>query len=369
MDDGGEPKFLHDSYLEWCGNQPVPVIEEFGINVLTIEMAPWDFFGMRGAICLLTGRDDFTSIFGFELPPGGKSRPMQHIYEDVVCILSGHGSTVVDTPDGRKHSFEWGENSLFSIPLNSRYQHFNGSGQAPARLVSTHNFPYIMKLFRNEAFIFENPMPFPERHGKDGYFSGEGEMVMLRPGRHQWETNFVPDICNFELKSWEARGKGSSSLRWILSDGTLGCHTSEIMPGSYKKGHTHFGGTNVHTIDGVGYTLLWYEGDEDFVRIEWDHGVVVTPPDQMLHQHFNTGHTPSRYLAIQMGTVRYPLTEAKRDIWSDKVDKSVEDGGAQIEYENQDPRLHPLWLEAIAKNGVTSDMGDIFDEDAIREVG
>ena len=369
MEDGSEPKFLHDSYLEWCGNQPVPVIEDFGINIMTIEMAPWDFFGMRGAICLLKGRDDFTSIFGFELPPGGKSRPMQHIYEDVVCILAGHGSTVVDTPDGRKHSFEWGENSLFSIPLNSRYQHFNGSGQAPARLVSTHNFPYIMKLFRNEAFIFENPVPFPERHGRDGYFSGEGEMVMLRPGRHQWETNFVPDICNFELKSWEARGKGSSSLRWILSDGTLGCHTSEIMPGSYKKGHTHFGGTNVHTIDGVGYTLLWYEGDEDFVRIEWDHGVVVTPPDQMLHQHFNTGHTPSRYLAIQMGTVRYPLTEAKRDIWSDKVDKSVEDGGAQIEYENQDPRLHPLWLEEIAKNGVTSDMGDIFDEDAIRKGG
>ena len=24
MEDGSEPKFLHDSYLEWCGNQPVP---------------------------------------------------------------------------------------------------------------------------------------------------------------------------------------------------------------------------------------------------------------------------------------------------------------------------------------------------------
>ena len=37
--------------------------------------------------------------------------------------------------------------------------------------------------------------------------------------------------------------------------------------------------------------------------------------------------------------------------------------------ENQDPRRHPLWLEEIAKNGVTSEMGDIFDEDAIRKGG
>ena len=97
MDDGGDSKFLRDSYLEWCAAQPVPVIEEFGINVMTIDMEPWDFFGMKGAVCLLEGRDDFTSIFGFELPPGAKSRPLRHIYGDVVCILSGHGSTVIDT--------------------------------------------------------------------------------------------------------------------------------------------------------------------------------------------------------------------------------------------------------------------------------
>ena len=31
--------------------------------------------------------------------------------------------------DGRKHSFEWGPKSLFALPLNARYQHFNASGQ------------------------------------------------------------------------------------------------------------------------------------------------------------------------------------------------------------------------------------------------
>ncbi len=361
------PVFLHDSYLAWCDRQGVPVIEDFGIDLMRIAVGPWDRYGMNGAVCLLKGRDDFNSLFCFELPPGGKSRPMQHVYEDVVYVIDGYGSTMIEAPDGRKHSFEWGRNSLFAVPLNSRYQHFNGSGQEPARFASVHNLPFLMNLFRNEAFIFDNPKSFPERLGPNGYFAGEGQMVEMRPGSHQWETNFVPDITNFELKSWAARGKGSSSLRWILSDSTMGCHTSQIMPGTYKKAHRHFCGTNVFTIDGEGYSLLWYEGKEDeMVRVDWDHGVVVTPPEQMFHQHFNTGTTPSRYLAVQFGTVRYPMTWAKKDIWSGKVDKSVEEGGAQIEYENQPSHIHRMWLDEIDRKGIPSEMGEIFDEARIR---
>ena len=359
--------FLHDNYLEWCDNQGVPIIEDFGIDLMKIELGPWDLYGMNGAVCLLKGRDDFNSIFCFELPSGSKSRPMQHVYEDVIYVMDGYGSTTIEPADGQKHSFEWGRNSLFAVPVNSRYQHFNGSGQEPARLASVHNFPFLINLFRNEEFIFDNPMKFPERLGPNGYFTGEGQMVERMPGSHQWETNFVPDITNFELKSWAARGKGSSSLRWILSDSTMGCHTSQIVPGTYKKAHRHMCGTNVFTVDGDGYSLLWYEGEEDdMVRVDWDHGVVVTPPEQMFHQHFNTGNTPSRYLALQFGTVRYPMTWAKKDIWSGKVDKSVEEGGAQIEYEDQMPKIHKIWLGEVDRKGITSEMGEIFNEDKIR---
>lgn len=359
--------FLHDNYLEWCDNQGVPVIEGFGIDLMKIDVGPWDLYGMNGAVALLKGRDDFNSIFCFELPPGSKSRPMQHIYEDVIYVMEGYGSTTIETADGQKHSFEWGRNSLFAVPINSRYQHFNGSGQEPARFASVHNFPFLINLFRNEDFIFNNPKTFPERLGPNGYFTGDGQMIEMRPGSHQWETNFVADITNFELKSWAARGKGSSSLRWILSDSTMGCHTSQIVTGTYKKAHRHMMGTNVFTIDGDGYSLLWYEGDEDNIeRVDWGHGVVVTPPEQMFHQHFNTGTTPSRYLALQFGTVRYPMTWAKKDIWSGKVDKSVEEGGAQIEYENQMPQIHKIWLDEMDRKGIPSEMGEIFDEEKTR---
>jgi gentisate 1,2-dioxygenase len=292
---------------------------------------------------------------------------MHHIYEEVIYVMDGHGSTQIELPNGDKHAFEWGRNSLFSVPLNAKYQHFNGSGTEPARLASVHDFPFLINLFRNEDFIFDTDRDFPERHGPNGYFQGDGQMIEIRPGRHQWETNFVADITNFELKAWAERGKGSSSLRWVLSDSTLGCHTSQIVPGTYKKAHRHTCGTNVFTIDGEGYSMLWYEGKEDeMVRVDWDHGVVVTPPEQMFHQHFNTGSTPSRYLAVQFGTVRYPMITAKLDKWTSANDLSIKEGGNQIEYEDQPANLHKIWLEEIDKNGIESEMGEIFDEDKIR---
>jgi hypothetical protein len=52
----------------------------------------------------------------------------------------------------------------------------------------------------------------------------------------------------------------------------------------------------------------------------------------------------------------------KREIWDVGVDKDVKQGGAQIEYEDQDPRVHKLWLEEIAKQGVESKMGRFIDE-------
>jgi hypothetical protein len=43
----------------------------------------------------------------------------------------------------------------------------------------------------------------------------------------------------------------------------------------------------------------------------------------------------------------------------------VQQGGRQIEYEDQDPRIHRKWLEAIRETGVKSEMSDVFDEPAI----
>jgi hypothetical protein len=44
----------------------------------------------------------------------------------------------------------------------------------------------------------------------------------------------------------------------------------------------------------------------------------------------------------------------------------VKKGGNQIESTDQDPRIHGMFLEDLAKNGVESLMGDYIDESRYR---
>ena len=105
------------------------------------------------------------------------------------------------------------------------------------------------------------------------------------------------------------------------------------MPvGTYKKGHRHGADFSVYTVTGKGYSLLWYDGDEDYVRLEWEHGIVFAPPDMMFHQHFNTCDAPARYLAVAFGSLRYPFTAGRRKLFVSGVDVDVRSGGNQIEY-------------------------------------
>lgn len=357
-----DKKFLLDPYRDWADAQNVPIDGGLGINLFDVKTAPWDLFETNGALVELDGRGDFTTMFLIDIPPGKKSSPQKHVFEETIYVMEGHGSTVIETSDGQKHTFEWGPKSLFALPLNCKYQHFNGSGDERALLSSVNYFPLMMNLFHNEEFIFENNFGFPERHGGDNYFAGEGEFIPIKPGRNMWETNFVPDLSGFELKAWDARGKGSGNMKFILADGTMHAHSSEMPVGSYKKGHRHGADFYVFAVHGSGYTLFWHEGDQDYRRIDWEHGVVFVPTDGIFHQHFNTGSNPARYLAIALGSMRYPFVDSKRKLFGGGVDTSVKDGGNQIEYENQDPRIHEIFLNELAKNGVDSQMGDIFDE-------
>ena len=357
-----DKKFLLDPFNDWVEDEGLPRITGLGVDLKAVETKPWARMDAKGASVELQGRGDFISIFVIDLEPGAKTAPQQHLFEEVIYVISGHGSTMVEDAKGRKHTFEWGPKSLFALPLNAKYQHFNGSGSEAARMSSTNSLCIMLNLFHNDEFIFDNPTRFPEREGEANYFSGEGEFIPVKPGRNMWETNFVPDLSAFELKAWAARGAGSSNMKFILADGTMHAHSSEMPVGTYKKGHRHGADFHVYSVHGTGYSLLWYDMDEKIERIDWEHGVVFAPPDGMLHQHFNTSATPARYLAVALGSMRYPFVDSKRKLFGGGVDTSVEEGGNQIEYENQDPRIHEIYLSELAKNQVQSKMGEIIDE-------
>src|SRR5918911_2215035 len=109
-----EPRFLIDSYLDWVAGEGLPVVEDFGVNLLAIETAPWARMGgtARGAYVHLLGRGDFVNAYVCELPPGGQTDPQRHLFEEVVYVLAGRGSTTIKPDADARHGFEWGTGSL-----------------------------------------------------------------------------------------------------------------------------------------------------------------------------------------------------------------------------------------------------------------
>ncbi len=345
-------------YNDWVAREGLIVHEGLSCDLLTAETKFWPRLGVPGAAVHLRGRGDFSNLFLIDIPPGESTEPQRHLYEEVVYVVEGRGSTQLEFQDGRTHSFEWQPRSMFAIPLNAKYRLHNGDGKNRAILGTVTSMPLMMKIFHNDSFIFENTHFFEDRIGKDNHYTGEGDLTMIRPGSNIWETNFVPDLGSIELHAWNERGAGSSNLMFILADSNMHAHVSQIQAGTYKKAHRHGAGRHVFTVTGKGYSLLWYEGQKEWERVDWRPGVVFPPVENQFHQHFVTSKEPSRYMATGTSNQRYPLTDAARtnsgtDTEQGAVARSVKDGGGQIEYEDQDPRIHALWLEEMEKNGVT----------------
>jgi oxalate decarboxylase/phosphoglucose isomerase-like protein (cupin superfamily) len=363
-------KFLLDPYKSWTEGEGIPIHLDFGHNLLHLETAEWDRYEAKGCFAHTRGMGDFMANYVLEVEPGKKTRPVRHIYEAFIFVLSGYGSTIVWLPGGQTRTFEWGPKALFAIPLNCRYQILNASGTEPARLSVTNNAPLTINLFHNLDFVFENSFDFADRVGDPQHFEGGGNLYSysrdsLTKVQNVWETNFINDLSKVRLYAFEGRGKGSTNVNFALADGTVHAHVSQMPVGRYKKAHRHAAGTHVHAIDGTGYSLLWFEGDEEFVEIPWEHGFMYTPPFWMYHQHFNTCDEPARYFACSLGSRRYPFIALRRKSAEGGGALSVKKGGRQIEYEDQDDRVHRKYLEELQKTGVPSEMGDVFDEPAI----
>ena len=80
-----------------------------------------------------------------------------------------------------------------------------------------------------------------------------------------------------------------------------------------------------------------------------------------MFSRLGAGSRPSDGLAVAFGGLRYPFTESKRHVFRG-MDVNVADGGCQIEYTDQDERIHRIYLAELAKHGVQSRMGKFLDE-------
>jgi oxalate decarboxylase/phosphoglucose isomerase-like protein (cupin superfamily) len=343
VDDKLAAKFATEKdspYTRWVASEGLDIIAAHYVpDLRTVELKPWDRRGGRGVFINHEASRTSNDCYVCEISAGGKLAPQRQLFEEMILVLDGHGSTRVWNDAGAEVTFEWQAGSLFAIPLNTNHQHFNGSGQR------------IFNLYDDVEFVFNTPHDFPSRFdGAPDYFAPKGEQKGLL-----LDTNFVADAANLPLIEAKERGAGGGHIRFAMAKGSMNSHISQFPTATYKKGHRHGPGAHVIMLSGKGYSLMWPEGEEPR-RYEWGAGTMIVPPNMWYHQHFNSGTEPARYLAFKHEVVSIRNAQGVPKAW---ISQRI--GGDQIDYADESQLVRDYFREALAEHQLTSDMEQFYE--------
>ena len=302
-------------YDQLQAREGIPIVRGHVVSdVMELELGRWERMGAAGCYLNLANQQQ-TDVYVCEIPPGSQTLPQRHLFEEIIYIVKGRGATSVWQEGTSKVTFEWGPGAVFAIPLNSSYQHFNGSRDEPVRLFAGTTCPRMINIFHNEDFIFRNPFNF-----RDRFHDGQ---EFLRFNKHMadryWETNLVPDVNQFALDDFPMKGKGVKHMRYTLADTTYGCHVSEFPPGSRSTFHRHGPGT------------------------------VYSPGDLMWHGHFNTGKGTMRHFAMRGDSPKYSHDRFRNPLWT------------MIPMDEEPAEIHREYLQELERKGVEATVSVVED--------
>ncbi|MGH3317295.1 MAG: cupin domain-containing protein [Nocardioidaceae bacterium] len=338
-------------YVRWVRNEGLDIIGAHYVPDLhTVALKPWARRGGSGVFINHEASRTSNDCYVCEIPPGGKLAPQRQLFEEMILVLEGQGSTAVWNDAGERTTFEWGKGAMFAIPLNTWHQHFNGSGSGPVRFVSSTNMPPVINLYDEPEFVFNTPHDFRSRFaGEPDYFANKEEPdgLMLR-------TNFVANAVDLPLVAAKERGAGGGHIRFAMAKGSMNSHISQFPTATYKKGHRHGPGAHVIILSGQGFSLMWPEGEEPH-RYDWQPGTLIVPPNMWFHQHFNTGAEPARYLAFKHEVVSVRNAQGVPKAW---ISQRV--GGDQIDYADESAIVRETFAKALAENGLEPAMDDAY---------
>ena len=104
-------------YDRFMDAEGVPCYRGIGVRrVQDLPLVPWQRLGGRGSFIQLYGTEGLWGMYVVEVPGAGALNIERHLYEKVVLVVEGRGSTEVWLEgDNKRHVFEWQKNSLFSI--------------------------------------------------------------------------------------------------------------------------------------------------------------------------------------------------------------------------------------------------------------
>ncbi|MFC2072294.1 cupin domain-containing protein, partial [Chloroflexota bacterium] len=234
---------------QWMVEEGIPIYKAAaGIeDIAELPRQPWARMGGKGTFIQLGGTKEAGKLMWVaEIPGGGALEPERHLYDELLYIMQGRGIAEVWHEGQGKVSFEFGESSMFAIPLNAWHRLVNG-GREPVLVFAQSDAPVVMQSLRNTEFIFNCDYNFTDRFGgKSEYFDSAKENMYTDPGRGgmggtYWVTNFVPSLLTAPVQKRAQGGGGAGGISFQMASWS-GASVSEDQAGTYNMAHCHRGG-------------------------------------------------------------------------------------------------------------------------------
>ncbi len=365
----GRVKTPYDEFME---SEGIPCFRDIGISqVQNLPLAPWKRTGGRGTYIQLHGTESKWGCFLVEVPGAGALNPEKHLFEKIMFVVEGRGTTEVWL-DGetKKHVFEWQAGSLFSIPMNAMHRIVNASS-SPAVLLAGTTAPIVMNTLQSVDAIFNCPMQFRDRFsGAEDYYKYKDD-VEPDPvrGLAMRKTNFIPDVVNCDLPLDNRRSPGYRRVEPFMTNNTFYYWIGQHETGKYSKAHAHTSAAILICIKGKGYTHTWPErlgetpwkdGKADEVRrIDYEPvGMISAAPGgaRWYHQHFGVSKEPLRLMAWfgPWNPGREPGPPGEKH--TDYTGMDLHEGGTNIPYWLEDTHVAQDFQAALKREGVASRM-------------
>jgi len=366
---------LPSAYTRYMEGEAIPVHRGPGVHdVRELELKPWGRLGVNGCFIDLDNTTDLIGLQVIEIPPGGATEPVHHMFEEKYWVVEGEGTTELSLPDGSaKQRFEWHKNSLFAIPLNAKFQFVNARN-TPALLLAGNAAPHMINSFDELDYVFGSDYAFTKRYDGSADFYKPSTDTLATPelGRAMWRTNIIPDIVDCELPLDNQRSPGYRRIEPNMAGGYFWCFIGQTVPGRYSKAHAHASGAVIMCIQGSGYTFNWpseigptpwKDGLSDEVeRVDYKQGgIVAAAPGggHWFHQHFGSSSQaePLRQLFWYGGPPGHQYHEYgpkhKTNTWTNA---DIEEGGRSVSYRSEDPYVRQEFERMITSNGGHSTM-------------
>jgi hypothetical protein len=188
-------------------------------------------------------------------------------------------------------------------------------------------------------------------------------------GLAQRRPNFIPDVANCELPLDNRRSPGARRIQPFMTNNEFYIWIGQYEIGRYSKAHSHSSSAVLICIKGKGWTHSWPEkegvtpwkdGKEHLVkRIDYEPvGMVTAAPgaDNWFHQHFGACDGPFRLMAWYGPNLPGRQAGVPGEKMSDRGAIEIPDGGSALPYWMEDPKVHQMFKEALAKVGMESRM-------------